>query len=249
MHECISKPVPARGDAVWPPDGWERSRFKITRYNYAKGVARPVVHRVRPNRDINIVHTVAGIVHFRGTFDSGCPCRRRGAATLHHIAAPDSKGREDGGDVFKFVNDDFLVRNHPLVRSQGIQDTNLQLVVTHPGMVIERGVWRVFLFQAALAWGAIFAVIYFYTRLLKLIFVLSSHTRQLVQRGTDGDLLPYANRKDEIGILAGALNELIRRIRVHVERELFERTTRDAQEGARRAEAVRNSEASSAHFT
>jgi signal transduction histidine kinase len=161
---------------------------------------------------------------------------------LHHIAAPGSKERKEEGDVVKFVNDDILVRSRPLVRSQGIPDTNLQLVVTHPGMVIERGVWHVFLFQAALALGAIFAVIYLFTRLLKPIFVLSSHTRKLVQRGTDGDLLPYDNRKDEIGILAGALNELIRRIRVHVERELMERTARDAQEAARRAEAVRNRE-------
>ena len=242
MHEFMPEPVTAGSDAVWPPEGWEHARFKISRYNYQKDVARPNIttyEQAGPSI-LSIPSLASPIFAAHSTLDIRSGVGH--ASILHHIAAPNFKEREEDADVFKFVNNDILVRSRPLVRSQAIPDTNLQLVVTHPGLVIESGVWRVFLFQAALALGAIFAVIYFYTSLLKPIFVLSNHTRKLVQHGTDGELLPYERRKDEIGILAGGLNELIRRIRVHVERELLERTAREAQEAARRAEAVRNRE-------
>jgi signal transduction histidine kinase len=243
MHEFIAGSIlPLGNNLVWPPDSWDRASFKITRYNYAKDGSPPSVtaYNLVGNSILSIPSLATSIFAAHSTLD--VRVGTGDGAALHHIAAPYSKLRKEGEEIFKFVDDDILIRSHPLVSSQGIPDTTLQLVVTHPGMVIESGVWRVFLFQAALALGTILTVIYLFSRLLKPIFVLSSDTRKLVQLGTDGDLLPYVDRKDEIGILAGALNELIRRIRLHVERELLERTERNLQETIRRDEAVRNRE-------
>ena len=242
MHEFMSTSDAIAGDSAWPPEGWQQAQIKLTRYDYAKDSIRPIITRYSQTGTsaLSLPSLATSIFATHSKLD--VQAVTGSLTTLLPIAAPDSSDRGDGGDVVKFVDDNILIRRDPLVRSQTIPDTNLQLVVTHPGTVIERGVWRVFLFQTSLAVGAIVAVIYFFSRLLKPIYVLSRHTRKLVLHGTDGELLPYEGRKDEIGILAGALNELIRRIRGHVEREMQERTQREAIEALRRAEAVSNRE-------
>ncbi len=235
----------ASNEGVWPPTGWEETKITLERRDYTAGskLPRVVAYQKSGISNLSIASLASGIFNAHATLsirvhsDSVPPIDR-----YWKIENSQLKGQAISDSKISFVNGNFVLHHEPIVRPLAIQDTNLSFQLSQSQIVIEQGVWIVLVLQVLLAVGAIFAVFYFYSNLLKPVFVLTRHARHLSIKGTHRDRLPYAEKRNEIGILSSGFNELIGTIRSHVERELRERTAREEAETIRLQIALRNRE-------
>jgi len=243
IKEFLPRSTAVEGETTWPPIGWDKAQFTISRQDYSSSNRHPLLIPYASEGTSNLSITALASPIFAARASLEVTVSERGIVrTRYQIRPSEFADFSENGAYIKYVEGDILIRSNPLIRAQPIADTSLELLVKHPGFVVERGVWRVFIWLLALAIGAIIAVIFFWRRLLRPIYVLSRHARNLALRGTSGELLPYEDNKDEIGILSKAFNELIGRVREHVQREVRESAQREAEEAARREATIRNRE-------
>jgi len=230
--------------ALWPPTGWstvgleigrksatvDSKNFEITQYKQI-GIS-----------NLSIVSLAAPIFNAHATLQvkRAAP---NGKTSVWPVYSDEPGVLKAPAPFITIVDGDLLLKTTELERVQKLADTTLSFKVIHPGTVIEKGLWEVFILLLLLAMGAGFAVYYFFTRLLKPIFVLTRQSRQLIDFPEDGNAaLPYAHQKDEIGTLSKRFNELLRKTHERATKEHLARTEREAEASRRQMEEVKNRE-------
>ncbi|MCH8618140.1 HAMP domain-containing sensor histidine kinase [Undibacterium sp. TS12] len=243
IKEFLDQKTSAQADAIWPPTGWESAKFSLSRYDYSHSnqISKTIEYEKNGETVLSIPSLATPFFSARASID--IIASENGILKAQHRIFPPQMNQIDSGDSYlSFIDGDILIRKNPLVRKQPIPDTNLSLEVRHPGLVVEKSALRVFNWLLFLAISAIITVAYFSVKLLLPVFNLSRFARRLARSNARNTFLPYDNRKDEIGILAKAFNELISRVKEQVEREIRDASAREADENLRREIAVRNKE-------
>lgn len=156
-------------------------------------------------------------------------------------------GKFDGADSWlRFVNGDIQIQlGEPLVREQIVPDTNLVFEVTHPGIVVEKGVWQTAALLTLVLFGFLGLARHFWIRLLKPISILSANAATLARSPVGSEQeLPYGNNKDEVGTLSKAFNDLLGETRIRATREQVEREKRNEEARQKHLEEVKAREIS-----
>jgi signal transduction histidine kinase len=235
---------PLADAASWPPEDIRSAQIGLTRLDYSQAKTEAqVISFLKTGKASHSLSSLGnGIFNAHASLDVQIKQEKFQTSTIRHVLPMTGAIISKSSIPISWADGDVLLHFNQLVRSQAIADTNLSLSVTHPGVVIESGVWRVSVLLLLLVIGAVFAIYYFFSKLLVPIFKLSKHARKLINAGSEKAFFPYAERKDEVGFLSSSFNELISKIREHVGREIHEKARRETLENARRAAAVRNRE-------
>jgi signal transduction histidine kinase len=229
-------------EAVWPPPQWQKVNLAISRTDYASATEPPsVIHYADTGASNLSVASLAQVMFSaRARLDIITTKASEFGHRSWHVMDP-QLGKSPESRFFKnFVDGDVVINVNPLVRSQLLPDTNIYFQIEHPGIVIEKEVWRVAVLVVALTIAALGAVGYSGWRLLIPVLFLAVHVRRLIAKGADRERLPFETRNDEIGILSRGFNELIDKIREQVVRELADRTAREAAENLRLKAVLQN---------
>ena len=213
---------------VWPPMHWDETRVSLYRSDISsENNLVKVEYKEFGTTNLSIPQLSTSIFGAYATLNVKANNKLWPVIPAYEVK---SKFKESNS-LFRFVDGDLLIRQTPIVRSQFLQDTNISFEVKHPGAVIEKGIWRTALYIIFLFLGFIALAAFFFFQLLKPIWILSRHSRKLINQNSTRADLPYSNRNDEIGALSAGFNELLRETR--------DQAIREHEERERRSEDVR----------
>lgn len=224
------------GDEHWPPTNWDKTKVRLSRADVSQnGQSRIIKYDNSGASNLSITSLSPAIFNAYGILS----VKKNGV--LWPVNPPSStKSIAIKGDelIIKSEEGDLLIRQNPIVRSQLLQDTNIEFSVQHPGTVLERSIWVTGALLVLSLLGFLFLFGFFFIQLLKPIWILSRQSRQLISEKSRVNL-PYSDRNDEIGALAKGFNELLKETREQAEREQEEREKRAAEDQKRHSESVK----------
>ncbi|HEX7651061.1 MAG TPA: HAMP domain-containing sensor histidine kinase, partial [Noviherbaspirillum sp.] len=226
----------------WPPERLSEIRIGFERKDVAEpgGPAQLISYRPQGRAQLSLVSLADSI------FDSYSELAvRRNTSSGHgkmwSIAptVPRKHERYAALGTIRMVNGDMIIAEDKVTRERILPDTNLEFVVTHPGIIIERVVWQTFLALLAVFIVGVLFAIYFARNLLVPIFTLTRRIRHLVEQPTVNDhQLPYSGQKNELGTLARGFNDLLTETRRRVAREIEDQRARQEVEERQRLEEI-----------
>lgn len=227
----------------WPPHGWQDTTFSIARKDVSgKPIQLKLVeYRSTGRSELSLSGMGAQIFNAYGNIslrkvedDSSEEWSISPPSNLEGKLVPGVLG-------IKVSNGDLLIPAVPTSELESVPDTDLFVLVSHPWQLIEKGFWQISLYFLALLIVGAFTIRYFSKNLLTPIGHWARHSERLVQVRQDSDaVLPYSERNNEIGELAGAINALIRSVRDQMAMAQAEREVQQAEARRKRDEEVEN---------
>jgi signal transduction histidine kinase len=205
---------------VWPPPNWRSTRLAVERQD-ASSTAQIRTTKYKPDglAELSLAGLGSQIFNAYGNIQVD----RRGNEKGTWLIAPPARLREKFAPSFfgfKIAAGDLLLPAEPTSHSESLPDTELSVTVSHPWILIEKGVWQIALYLVVLLGGGFWATLFFNKRLLRPIADWSRYSERLTSLHNDKPVaLPYAERHDEVGVLATAINTLIQRVREQTARE------------------------------
>ncbi|UMR31392.1 HAMP domain-containing histidine kinase [Massilia sp. MB5] len=206
----------------WPPQT-DQVQFSLARVDWqAKKPNPPITYAEKGRVELSVSKLVRPLVknHARvKVFRNG---------NLQPKASYSPEDSDSGNEHFPIYLSglDINVRQDPIVRRATFADTDVFLEVSHPGVVIEKRVWLLLLGAFTLVIVTATSCYYAYRRLLRPIFIWTSHSRQISIQGEQAFTLPFSERSDEVGTLAKSFNVLLSESYRRVEREQAENNYR-----------------------
>lgn len=224
---------------IWPPKYWEKTRIQLSRNDVsAQNNIEQIQYENTGFSNLSIPSLSTSIFNAYASLNV---IADRTSWPVIPSGSVKSK-LKNSADFIRFVDGDLLIRQNPIVRSQLLQDTSISFEVRHPGAVIEQSIWKTALFIILLLLGFIALAAFFFFQLLKPIWILSRHSRQLIKQSSSRADLPYSDRNDEIGALSKGFNELLRETRDQSAREHEDREKRAEELRKKHIEDVKNRE-------
>lgn len=216
-------------DAGWPPKGWQDVSLSFSRKDVTENLPGSIttIFKKAGISQLSVVGLSEPLYNSHANLYIQSPSFSGSNKT--RAIKPSNEDSEKNFRIGRvsFIDGDVLVASDELVRSRILTDTNLTFVATHPGNVIEKGIWQAILYSALLFLTGVFCLAYLFRHLLIPIFTLTRQSRRLVALSGNGDAkLPYANQVNEIGTLARGINELLDETRLSATREVAERNAR-----------------------
>jgi len=229
-------------DQAWPPPNWRNTRLSIERQDVSSNPPRQRTIKYRQDGVSELSLSALGSQIFNAY--GSIRLERTGAekAIWPVIPPPNLQEKFEPSPIGMKISDgDLLWPAAPKIQSEPLPDTDLVLTVSHPWTLIERGFWKILLYLIVLLIGGAYATWYFSKRLLRPISDWSQYSEQIASARIDKQVeLPYADRHDEVGVLASAINALINRVREQTARAQLEREARAADERRKLQEEVEN---------
>lgn len=233
----------------WPPKGWENINIELARKSINADTRQATITTYSPQGLTNLsvsalsapfVNAYAKL-RIRQSLDSG-------VSKLWTPPTPAALNDKFSGSNswIHIVDGDLLIQqSSPLVRERIIPDTNLIFEVTHPGTVVEKGVWQTAMLLSVILLGFFFLARLFWTRLLRPIGILSTKAKTIANSPVESEQeLPYGSNRDEVGTLSTAFNELLKETRIRAARAQLEGEMRNEETRQRHLEDVRIREVS-----
>ncbi|MFC6282577.1 MULTISPECIES: sensor histidine kinase [Polaromonas] len=231
----------AEDDSDWPPPGWRDTSLQVERKDFSAtpGKSRLLTYRPSGVSDLSLSALGTQIFNAYGSID----LKNEVDGSVMSVEPPQSlrKKLEPSPLGIKFTGGDMLLPAEKSSQPEPLPDTELTLVVSHPWTIIEKGFWQIAVYLGILFIGGILVTLYFSSSLLKPIWEWSRYSERLTKVRRDSDVvLPYGERKNEIGILARAINSLIQVVREQIVRAQAEREARAAETAKKQVEEMQN---------
>lgn len=233
----------------WPPKGWQDVNIQLARKSLNPDTRRATLAVYKPKGTTNLSISALSAPFVNAYAKLRVRQRLDSGESKHWTPLPPTALSEkyDGADSWiRLVDGDLLIQQaSPLVRERIIPDTNLIFEVTHPGTVVEKGVWQTAALLFLVLLGFFFLGRHFWARLLKPIWVLSAKATALVSNSVESEQeLPYGDNRDEVGTLSTAFNDLLKETRMRAAREQAERERRSEETRQKHLEDVKTREVS-----
>jgi signal transduction histidine kinase len=233
----------------WPPKGWQDVNIQLARKSLNPDTRQATLaaysHQGTTNLSVSMLSApfvnAYATLRIKQQLDSSEPRR------WTPLPPEALRGKVDGADSWiRLVDGDLLIQQAPsLVREQIVPDTNLVFEVTHPGTVIEKGVWQTAALLSLVLLGFLFLARHFWIRLLKPIWVLSAKATALVKSSVESEQeLPYGDSRDEVAKLSTAFNDLLKETRRRAALQQAERERRSEDIRQKHLEDVKTREVS-----
>lgn len=230
---------------TWPPTGWRDTKIEVQRKDASTRSAQS--SWIRYQRRATVEYSISALSsQIFSSYGTLMLERDVGGLKDKWEVNPPAATRDrlvPGLLGFKVADGNLLKRASPTIEQMPLPDTTLVLTAAHPWIVVERGFWQTaFYLMVILALG-VYATRYFQRQLLRPIAVWANRSERLTEaRISDGIELPYGERENEIGILANAINGLIRTVREQTAKAHAEREARENAARQKQIEEVRNRE-------
>jgi signal transduction histidine kinase len=229
-------------EIAWPPADWRSVRFDLSRKDVnSNGEARRIDYEPRGPSNLSLASLSAPFYSAYGSMQVVLPSTAYAGPPVlvppHPVVAANNK---DAESPIRFVDGNLLMSRDPIENHVSMPDTSLVLVVRHPGTIIEKGIWQAVLFSIFFLIMLVALFVYLFNRTLLPMLTLSRQSRQLVLgRNVTNAKLSYADRTDEVGVLASSFNALLAETKLQTEREHQEATEREEESRKGAAEQVR----------
>jgi signal transduction histidine kinase len=230
-------------DAVWPPPGWRDTTLSVERKDAWANPPRYQLIQYKPTGISELSLSGLGAQIFNAYGSIRVEGTREGVRKTWPVEPPAGMREklEPGPLGVKLSGGDLLWPTEPTSQPEPLPDTDLVITVSHPWRLVEKGFWQIALYLVALLVGGGFATWYFSKNLLMPIGDWSRYSERLATVRTDSDVtLPHAERRDEVGILATAINTLIRGVREQMANSQSEREARAAEARRKEQEEIEN---------
>lgn len=220
-------------DELWPPLEWRTTTLAVERKDAKSG--SPSVAQIAFKRsgvsELSLSKLGGQIFGAYGGIQ--IESNRDGQRRVRSVEPPaEMQPRLAPGPLgFRLYGGDLLLPSESSSHPEPLSDTDLVLTVSHPWRPIEKVFFQMAMYLAVLLIGGAFATWYFRKNLLEPISDWSKYSEQLAKVGTGSSVeLPYAKRRDEIGVLATAINSLIQKVRDQMVEAQDERENRLAED-------------------
>lgn len=193
----------SEGDENWPPNGWRNTSIKLERNDKSQ---KSTVGYEYPSSGETFLSIPSISKSISNSF-----------ANLSLILPERSISVFSYSPEKNLLFTDFYINDHKdllktldpiLERSLPLQDTDVTFKVTQPHVIIEKTIWQTLAYTFCVTVVFVLLGAYLFWRVMLPIFVLARRARQMVNN--DLSALPYADRKNEIGDLSGAFNDLLK---------------------------------------
>lgn len=233
----------------WPPQGWQDVNIQLARKSLNPATQQATLAEYSPHGTTNLSVSALSAPFVNAYAKLSIRKQLHSGEIKRWSSSPPAalNGKFDSTDSWlRIVNGDLVFqRASPLVREQIVPDTNLVFEVSHPGTVVEKGIWQTAALLSLVLLGFFFLAHHFWVRLLKPIWVLSAKAAELVHSPIESDQeLPYGENRDEVGTLSTAFNDLLKETRQRTSREQAERERRSEETRQRHLEDVKTKEVS-----
>jgi len=210
----------------WPPAGWRNTAIALERRNLeaAGGNVQSVVYADAAVNEQSLSRLGAPIFSGHGTLavESQTAQGRR-----HWDVEPPQDLREKlqpGKIPIRTSGGDILWPSTPTSKTEPLPDTVLAITVSQPWLFVEKVFWQILVYLILLFLGGLWSWRYFQLNLLRPIVDWVQHSEDLARARTAGGVsLPYADRHNEVGILAKAINSLMTVVRQREQDEVKNR--------------------------
>jgi len=205
-------------EEVWPPDP-KKVKVAVKRSDWSQGsTAKMISYSDTGTVDFSVSTLVQPLLK------SHADVRVRQGELPQPVASyfADGTKSEDEKRFIYLSGYDINIRKDPILKKAVFPDTSVSLEVSHPGVVIEKRVWAIFLSALLLVVLTAQSCRAAYRLIIRPIFVWTSLSQHLTAHGERGFSLPFSDRIDEIGRLAKSFNALLRESHRRVEREQAE---------------------------
>lgn len=232
-----------KDDLTWPPTGWQSTVLNIERRNASAAGARFEDVAYENTGLSNMSLATLGTQIFNAYGEITVQQAGRADANSWIVTPPAHllvKLRK-GPFGIKISDGDLLWPAKATTHAEALPDTALVVEVSHPWRLVEKGFWQIALYLAVLLAGGCFTTWYFHVNLLDPLKDWSKYSEQLSNVRTDASVsLPHADKRNEVGNLARAINSLIDSVRRQTAAANAEREARDKESQRRQAEEVQN---------
>ena len=206
----------------WPPRT-DQVELSLARVDWqAKNSSPSITYSGTGSVELSVSKLVQPLVQNH----AGVKVFRNGSVQPKASFSPDDSDSENERLPIYLSGSDINVRQDPIVKRATFADTDVFLEVSHPGVVIEKRVWLLLLGAFTLVIVTATSCYFAYRRLLRPIFIWTSHSRQISMQGEQAFKLPFSKRSDEIGTLAKSFNVLLSESYRRVEQEQAENNYR-----------------------
>jgi len=233
----------------WPPQGWQDVKIQLARKSLNPDTQQATLAEYSPQGRTNLSVSALSAPFVNAYAKLSIRQHLHSGELKRWPSSPPAALSEklDSTDSWLRIVDGDLVfqRATPLVREQIVPDTNLVFEVSHPGTVVEKGVWQTAALLSLVLFGFLFLAHHFWVRLLRPIWVLSAKATELVSSPIESEQeLPYGDNRDEVGTLSTAFNDLLKETRLRASREQAERERRSEETRQKHLEDVKTREVS-----
>jgi len=232
----------------WPPKDWQNVEIGIGRKSFSRDTNSWGLKQYGPRGVTNLSVSVLSAPFVNAYADLRIKQKLDSGEVKVWSPPPPAKlvGKVDSAESWiRVVDGDLLIRQKPLIRTQIVPDTSLVFEATHPGAVVEKGVWQTAALLLLVLFGFLFLVRYVFISLLKPVWTLSAKSAALMRNSVDSEKeLPYGDRRDEIGTLSTAFNGLLRETRTRMVREQEDRERRNEEARLKHLDEVKTREIS-----
>jgi signal transduction histidine kinase len=228
---------------AWPPTGWRDTSAILERRDAKVGGSLIETMRYRRDglTDLSLSSLGAQIFNAYGTIALEGSVDGKKRSWQVEPPAQFREKLQPGYIPIKTSGGDILWPSTPSTRSEPLPETTLVMTVSQPWMFVEKGFWQIAIYLVVLFVGGVWTTAYFRRNLLGPIADWSRHSEDLAKVRTDSSVaLPYAERRNEIGILAKAINALIDVVREQTARAHAERAERDREVRRKQEEEMQN---------
>jgi len=235
--------IEPKSDEEWPPNGWHGTTFSVERRDASANtsIIRTIKYRGDGRAELSLSSLGTQIFNAYGSIQ----LRKIGETPEQawSIDPPENLRAKFAPGFLgaKLEKGDLLLPATPTSQSESIPDTNLSVTVAHPWRLIEKGFWQIFIYLLVLLTGSGLVFWYFVRALLGPIGEWAKYSEQLAVTRRDLNVsLPYGDQRNEIGMLATAINGLIKSLRDQMAQAHDEREKRAAESRRQRDQEVEN---------
>jgi signal transduction histidine kinase len=213
------------GEGVWPPDP-RKVKLILKRSDRSQNSAEIISYSSTGTVDFSVSDLIQPLLKNHADVKV---MKGEASQPIASYFADDTSTQDENKFIY-LSGYDINIRKAPILKKAVFPDTTVSLQVSHPGIVIEKRVWAMFLSALLLVILTAQSCRAAYRLIIRPILTWTSLSQQMTAHGERAFSLPFSDRADEIGRLAKSFNALLS--------ESYRRVQREQAENEYRAEVL-----------